>query len=133
MMAAPSTFQNSFNFDEVVDDISTALQDLLLDVLDDEVSLDGSFESFHMAQDFDETPEVLCQMLILPDMPEGQVFSVPGVPGGWTGSSPMPHSQAPCQDNEAQGQPLTEIAQGSLVLSYQGSREGSVFLYPQRT
>jgi hypothetical protein len=67
------------------------------------------------------------QTLMPPDTPEAQPFGVPGVPGGWSGTTSKMHGQAPCQDEDAQGQPLAEIAHQDLESWHQGSSEAGSF------
>jgi hypothetical protein len=93
-MAFPSLY-STFTLPTAVDDIANAFQDLNIDGLDAEVSSTGLFESFHM-QGFDETPAVSHQMPMPPNTPKAQPFSVPGVPGGWSGATSEMHGQGPC-------------------------------------
>jgi hypothetical protein len=94
-MAFPLPYPTS-SFTMAVDDVINTFQDLDVDRLDAKVGSTGSFESFHMAQGFDETPVVSHQMPMPPDMPEAQPFGVPGVPGGWLGATSKMHGQGPC-------------------------------------
>jgi hypothetical protein len=94
-MAFPLPYPH-YTFDMAIDDIINAFQDLDVNRLDAKVGSTSSFESFHMAQGFNEAPAVSHQMLTPPDMPEAQPFGVPGVPGGWSGATSEMHGQGPC-------------------------------------
>jgi hypothetical protein len=117
----------TFKLSNAADDVITALQDLLLDELNAKVGSTGLFESFQMVQEFDKTLVALHQMLMPPNMPKAQPFGMPGVPGGWSSAVSEMHGQELCQDEEVQGQPLAEIAQGSLMPPCQSSSEDWFF------